>query len=27
VLLAAICDVAIVAAQHRLTPWSRVGAR
>jgi len=27
VLLAAICDVAIVTAQHRLTPWSRVGAR
>jgi len=27
VLLAAICDIAIVAAQHRLTPWSRVGAR
>jgi len=27
VLLAAICDIAIVVAQHRLTPWSRVGAR
>ena len=27
VLLAAICDIAIVAAQHRLTPWARAGAR
>lgn len=27
VLLAAICDVAIVLAQRRLTPWARVGTR
>jgi osmoprotectant transport system permease protein len=27
VLLAAVCDIAIVAAQHRLTPWARAGAR
>ena len=27
VLLAALCDIAIVAAQHRLTPWARAGAR
>jgi osmoprotectant transport system permease protein len=27
VLLAAICDIAIVLAQRRLTPWDRVGAR
>lgn len=27
VLLAGICDIAIVLAQRRLTPWTRVGAR
>jgi osmoprotectant transport system permease protein len=27
VLLAAVCDVAIVLLQRRLTPWARVGAR
>ena len=27
VLLAAVCDLAIVLLQRRLTPWTRVGAR
>ena len=27
VLLAALCDIAIVLLQRRLTPWSRAGAR
>jgi osmoprotectant transport system permease protein len=27
VLLAALCDLGLVATQRRLTPWTRVGAR